>query len=95
MRTNFNAALTNRNVFGSNQDRVVSSWTKSCADAAQHLALWHASKRARDLGRALMRRGLGIAAMAGAVLKAKPTCLAIMGPQWQPVRRMSPVPVIA
>jgi hypothetical protein len=95
MRTNFNATVTNRNVFGLNQDRVVSLSTYSCADAAQHLALWHASKRARDLGRALKRRGLGIAAMAGAVLKAKPMCLAIMGPQWQPVRRTSPVPVIA
>jgi hypothetical protein len=95
MRTNFNTAVTNRNVFGLNQDRVVSLWTKSCADAAQHLASWHASKRARDLGRTLTRRGLGIAALAGAVLKAKPMCLAIMGSQWQPVRRTSPVPVIA
>ena len=95
MRTYFNTVVTNRNVFGSNQDRVVSLGTKSCASAAQHLALWHAGKCARGTGRALKRRGLGIAALAAAVLKVKPMCLALMGPQWQPVRRMSPVLVIA
>ena len=95
MRTNINAAVTNRNVFGFGQDRVVSLWNDSCAFAAQHLASRHASKRARELARTLKRRGSSTAVMAGAVPKAKPTCLAITGPQWQPVRRTSPELVTA
>jgi hypothetical protein len=90
MRTNLNSVVTNRNVFGYRQDRAVSSLNDgSCARAAQHLASWHASKHARHEFRARVCRG--IAGMAGAVLKAKPMCLAVTGPQGQPVRRTSPV----
>ena len=95
MRTNINTSVTNRNVFGFGQDRAVSLWNDSCAYAAQHLASRHASKRARELARSLMRGGSGTAVMAGADPKAKQTCLAITGPQWQPVRRTSPELVTA
>ena len=95
MRTYFNVVVTNRNDFGFGQDRVVSSLNATCAHAAQHLALWHASKRARESARAMKRRGSGTAAMAGAVLWAKQICLAITGPTRLPVRRMSPVLVTA
>ncbi len=89
MRTNINTA-TNCNVFGLGQDRAVSLWNDSCAYAAQHLASRHASKRARELAKALKRRGSVTAVMAGAVPLAKRTRLAITGPQWQPVRLTSP-----
>ena len=89
MRTNV-TFVTNCNVFGLDQDRAVSLRNDSCAYAAQHLASRHASKRAHGLARALKRRGFGTVVMAGAVPKAKPTRLAITGPQWQPVRQMSP-----
>jgi len=95
MRTNSNAAVTNCNVFGLSQDRAVSLWNGLCASAAQHLASRHASMRARGLDRAPLRRGLVTAVMAGAVSKAKRTCLAITGPQWQPVRLTSPELVTA
>ena len=45
MRTSINTTFTNRNVFGTSQDRVV-SLCKAYAYAAQHLASWHASERA-------------------------------------------------
>ncbi len=89
MRTNINA-VTNCNVFGFGQDRVVSLTNDSCAYAAQHLHSRHASKRARGPAGAVKRRAMATAVMAGAVSKAKPTCLAITGPQWQPVRLTSP-----
>ena len=95
MRTNTNAAVTNCNVFGLSQDRAVSLCNHSYACAAQHLASRHASMRARELDRAPLRRGLVTAVMAGAVSKAKRTCLAITGPQWQPVRLTSPELVTA
>jgi len=95
MFTYSNTVVTNRNVFAYGQDRVVLSLDASNAHAAQHLSSWHASKRARSLGRALKRRGLGHAGLAGAILKAMSMCLAILGSTWQPVRRMSPVLVIA
>ena len=94
MRTNTNNVSTNRNVFGLSQDRVV-SLSDSCACAAQHLAPRHAAKRARRTARTLKRRGVGTTVMAGAVLMAKQWRLAITGPQWQPVRLTSPVPVTA
>jgi hypothetical protein len=87
MRTSINGTFTNRNVIGFNQDRVVLSWNDTYAHAAQHLASWHASKRAR-LSRALNRRG--IAVVAGAVPQAKQMCLAITGPGRQSVRPTSP-----
>ena len=87
MRTNFNLVVTNSNVIGFGQDRVVSSLKATYAPAAQHLAVWHASKRARESARAMKRRGSGTAAMAGAVLWAKQICLAVMGPTRLPVRR--------
>jgi hypothetical protein len=94
MRTYFNNVITNRTVFGLNQDRVV-SLSDTCAHAAQHLASRHAAKRARSTDRALKRRGSVTTVMAGAVLMAKQWRLAITGPQWQPVRLLSPVPVMA
>jgi hypothetical protein len=94
MRTYLNTVVTNRNVFGFGQDRVVSS-LDTCAHAAQHLVSRHAGLCARELARALKRRGSHAAAWASAVLMAKPMCLAITGPQWQPVRRTSPVLVMA
>jgi hypothetical protein len=96
MRTYLNSVVASGNVFGFGQDRVVASWSdNTCDRAAQHLLSRHASQSAGGLRRALKRRGLQAAAMAGAVLKAKPTCLAITGPQWQPVRRTSPALVTA
>ncbi|MBI3837718.1 MAG: hypothetical protein HY288_07265 [Planctomycetia bacterium] len=93
MRTSIDAAFTNRNVFGFNQDRVVLSWNDTYAHAAQHLASWHASKRAGGLSGAMKRRGTAV--VAGAVLAVKQMCLAITGPARQPVRRTSPVLVTA
>jgi hypothetical protein len=93
MRTSINTAFTNCNVFGFNQDRVVLSWNDTYAHAAQHLASWHASKRAGGLSCALKRRGTAV--VAGAFLVVKQMCLAIMGPARQPVRRTSPVLVTA
>jgi len=90
MRTNNFTSATNRNVFGFGQDRVVVSlWTGSCASAAQHLHDRHASRR--SVIRALKRRLYAIAAVASAAPKAMAMCLAITGPQWQPVRLTSPV----
>ena len=94
MRTSLNNVITNRTVFGLGQDRVV-SLTDTCAHAAQHLDSRHAAKRARSMARALKRRVAVTAGMASAVLMAKPWRLAITGPQWQPVRHLSPVPVTA
>jgi hypothetical protein len=91
MRTNIFTAVTNRNVFGFGQGRVVSLWVGSCASAAQHLHVRHASRRARDIVRALKRRVNVTAAAASAAPKAMLMCLAITGPQWQPVRLTSPV----
>ena len=97
MRTNTNAVVTISNVFGFGQDRAVSPSNSSCAYAAQHLASWHASHRAHGLDRARLRREFkaAVMGMAGAVPKAKRTCLAITGPQWQPVRLTSPELVTA
>jgi len=91
MRTNIFTAVTNRNVFGFGQDRVVSLWIDSCASAAQHLHVRHASRRAVGIVRALKRRVYVTAAAASAAPKAMAMCLAITGPQWQPVRLTSPV----
>jgi hypothetical protein len=88
MRTNTSAAVTNRNVFGFGQDRVVTSWASSCADAALHHASRHAGKHSSRLYRALKRRGT--VAVADVALIARQLRLAITGPQWQPVRQMSP-----
>lgn len=94
MRTTINAIVTNCTVFGFGQDRAVATRNDAtCAHAAQHLAIWHASKRVRDWSRALKRRDYAV--LAGAVLKAGRLCLAVMGPQRQPVRLMSPVVVTA
>ena len=94
MRTPINANVTNCNVFGFGQDRAVATWNDAtCDHAAQHLAIWHASKRLRDWSRTLKRRDYAV--VAGAVLKAKHLCLAMLGPQRQPVRHMSPVVVMA
>ncbi len=94
MRTNTNSTVvTNCNVFGFGQDRVVALWVASCAYAAQHLASRHASKHLGRLSRGVKRRGTD--AVAGADLLARSMCLAIRGPQWQPVRPVSPVLVMA
>lgn len=94
MRTNMNSVVTNRNVFGYGQDRVVvSSKDASCAHAAEHLASWHASKRARHGFRARMCRGT--AGTAAVALKAKQLRLAITGPDRLPVRHTSPALVTA
>ncbi len=93
MRTNTNAAVTNRNVFGFGQDRVVSLGASSCASAAQHLELRHASKHLGRQDRGLKRRGT--AAAGTAPTTAKTMRLAITGPQWQPVRVTSPGLVMA
>ena len=95
MRTYFNVVVTNCTVFGFGQDRVVSSLNATDAHAAQHLAIRHASKRARGPAYALKRRGSGTAVVAGAVQWSKQMCLAMLGPQWQPVRLTSPTVVIA
>jgi hypothetical protein len=89
MRTNLNV-VTNCNVFGLAQDRVVSLWTDSYHRATQHLAPRHASKRDRETSQAFKRRGLGLAAMVAAARMAKPKGLAITGCQRQPVRHLSP-----
>jgi hypothetical protein len=95
MRTNIDAIVTNCTVFGFGQDRVVATrHDATCAYAAQHLSSWHASKRARCGSRVLKRRD-DRAVMAGAVLKAMPLRLAIMGPQRQPARQTSPELVTA
>jgi hypothetical protein len=93
MRTYFNVAVTNRNVLGFGQDRVVSS-LDTCAHAA-YLLSRHASHQARKSARALKRRGSELAAWASAVLLATPMGMAITGPQWRPVRHVSPVLVVA
>ena len=94
MRTNIDARVANCNVFGFGQDRIVATWNvESCADAAQHLTQWHASKRARRLSRVLKRRDLPV--VAGAVLEAMAMCLASMGPGRGPARRTSPELVMA
>ena len=93
MRTYFNVAVTNRNVFGFGQDRVVSS-VDTCARAA-HLLSRHASHRARKSARALKRRGSELAAWASTALLAMPLGMTITGPQWRPVRLTSPVLVVA
>jgi hypothetical protein len=93
MRTYFNVVITNRNVFGYGQDRVVSALNATCAHAAQHHASRHASKRARESAQALKR--LSWSDVAGAVSRVRDLCPAIMGPQWRPVRLMSPTLVTA
>ncbi len=93
MRTYISVAVTNRNVFGFGQSRVVVSSNDTCAHAAQHLASWHASKRACGLWRSMKRRGTAV--MAGAALEARYMCLAITGPQGLLVRRTSPALVTA
>jgi hypothetical protein len=94
MRTIFNTAVANCNVFGFGQDRVVSPLKDSCAYAAQHLELRHAGKRARGLTLALTRCWSTVA-VTGTALKAKWSSLAISGPMRLTVRRMSPVVVLA
>lgn len=92
MRTNIFTAVTNRNVFGFGQDRVVSLWIDSCVRARQHLHVRHASRRAVGIVRAAKRRVYVTAAAATTQApKAMAMCLAITGPQWQPVRLTSPV----
>lgn len=94
MRTYFNAVVTNGNVFGLGQDRVVSSQVDAtCAHAAQHLESWHASKRARSLWRHLKRRATAV--MAGAAPEVRQMCLAITGPQGRLARHTSPALVTA
>jgi hypothetical protein len=94
MRTYTNATVTNGNVFGFGQDRVVSLRNvDTCAHAAQHLSSRSARERARGLASAPWRALA--AAMATVARKAKPMGMAITGPQWQPVRRTSPALVIA
>jgi hypothetical protein len=94
MRTSINAIVTNRSVFGFGQDRAVATRNdESCACAAQHLSHWHAGDSDASMSRALKRRGMRV--VAGAVLVARHLCLAITGPQGQPVRQTSPVLVMA
>ena len=94
MRTNFTAVVTNGNVYGFGQDRVVSSKVDaSCAHAAQHLALWHASKRARRLWRQLKRRIPAV--MASAAPQSRLMCLDTTGPQGLLARHTSPALVTA
>ena len=90
MRTNINAIVTNCTVFGFGQDRVVSSWNDVRALTLRsilHLARQQTCPRL--VARAQAPRHYAV--VAGAVLMAGQMCLAIMGPQWQPVRHMSPV----
>lgn len=94
MRTSVNNIVANCTVFGTCQDRVVSLRNDSYAHAAQHLESRHASKRARSLARALVRRWSWLVGMAGAGPKAKPTCLAITGPARPAVRLTSPAVVL-
>jgi hypothetical protein len=91
MRTSINFAVTNGNVIGLGQDRVVSS-NDTCAHAAQHLPTWHARKRGRGTWCFMKRYA---AAMAGAALEARHLCLVITGPQGQRARRTSPALVTA
>ena len=95
MRTSIiNAIVTNSTVFGFGQDRAVATRNDAtCYHAAQHLAIWHASRSSREWSRGLKRRDFAV--VAGAVLKAKQLCLAVIGPQRQPVRHMSPVVVMS
>ncbi len=94
MRTNIDTTVTNCTVFGFGQDRAVATRVDgTCAHAAQHLTLWHASKRSRWSSRLLKRADLAVDA--GAALMVQAMCLAIMGPGRQPVRRVSPVLVVA
>jgi hypothetical protein len=88
MRTNINAIVTNRSVFGFGQDSAVATRNDvTCADAAQHLSPWHAGQYARSLSRAYKRRDLAV--VAGTVRKVKPVWLAITGPGREPERVMS------
>jgi hypothetical protein len=95
MRTNIDATVTNCTVFGFGQDRAVATRVDgTCAYAAQHLTLWHASKRSRWSSRLLKRADLAVEA--GAALMVQAMCLAIMGPGRPPVRPVvSPVLVVA
>jgi hypothetical protein len=94
MRTYFNSVVTNGNVFGFGQGRVVSSQVDAtCAPAAQHLESWHASKRNRSLRRLLKRRAAAV--MAGAAPEVRQMCLAITGPQGWLARHTSPALVTA
>ncbi len=94
MRTDITSFVTNCTVFGFGQDRAVATQVEgTCAHAAQHLNLWHASKRTRWSSRSYKRADLAV--MAGAVLLVQAMCLAITGPGRQPVRRVSPVLVVA
>ena len=95
MRTNTNAIVTTRTVFGFNQDvvAVATRVAASCAYAAQHLHSWHASLRASDRSRVLKRRD--VVGKAGAPEMVKRRSLSIMGPARQAVRPMSPAVVMA
>jgi hypothetical protein len=90
MRTNINAVVTNGNVFGFGQDRVVVSLDDAtCMHAAQHLKSWHASKSGRGSWRQMKRRAA--AAMAGAAAAARHLCLEITaGPRGLLARHTSP-----
>jgi len=95
MRTYTNSSFTNCTVLGFGQVRVVvSSVSVTCARAAQHHAR-HAGKRAGGLDRDAKRRDWAAMAMTGAALLAERLRLAIIGPQWQPVRLVSPELVTA
>lgn len=95
MRTNTNAIVTTRTVFGFNQDvvAVATRVVASCAYAAQHLHSWHASLRASDSSRVLKRRD--VVGKAGAPESVKHLRLAITGPDRLVVRPMSPAVVMA
>ena len=95
MRTNTNAFVTTRTVFGFNQDvvAVATRVVASCAYAAQHLHSWHASLRASDSSRVLKRRD--VVGKAGAPESVKHLRLAITGPDRLVVRPMSPAVVMA
>ncbi len=90
MRPFSNVEVTNRNVFGFRQDRVVVSTSSDvCAHAAQHLS-WHAAARVRSLANALLRYGWKTADTDGIARKAKRLGLAITGAAGRPERLMSP-----
>ncbi|HEX3725095.1 MAG TPA: hypothetical protein VHV08_02585 [Pirellulales bacterium] len=94
MRTYINAVVTNGNVFGFGQDRVVSSLNDvTYACAAQHLQMWHASKREHGHWDALKRHVAAV--MAGAAVVARRLRLAITRPQGLLVRHTSPALVRA
>jgi hypothetical protein len=97
MRTNVISTVTNRNVFGYGQDRVVTSADdSSCAHAAQHLLSRHASKRARGSWCAGLKRPRAMAVvMAGAARIEQAFRLAIAEPRRLPVRPLSPVHVLS